>query len=251
MHNADVERLFDNLPKGVRIPVEINYTPVIERVDPLTFERYLEVYYDIYKRVTDWPGLLQQSAARLGFEAPGWMSVPTSRPFTDSMIMAANPVIRNNNSLLTVGARILDGEYYIPRSVAELMLGEKLEDEVALVFSQEPYLEYVWAGNIEARTGRGFYYDPMHNALYFSTTRLISKSEFAGYHKVFVHPDFGPMVSAVDLHALTGLNGGPGILLGPSIYYTSEQLRELGLSSAWDPRSGELSLFPLAITVEP
>jgi lipoprotein-anchoring transpeptidase ErfK/SrfK len=246
MHNADVERLYDNLPNGVRIPVEIRYEPIVGHLDPLTDEPYLMVYYDVYGRFPDWAAHLEYSAQKFGFTAPPWFPFITGSPFSGGIIVSEHPAVMNNGTLLTVGARIVGEEYYLPRVTAELMLGENLPDNrVVPALAGENGLEYVSTGVVEAVTGRRLYYDRMLNVLHFSVTRLTYRGEFMGYNTLFVHPELGPMLQQQELARLIGPERAAqstGTRLGDHLYLQMSDLLKIGLVAKWNSFSGELAL---------
>lgn len=276
MHNAEVERLFDSLPNGKRIPVAIDYKPIAERVDPLTGEPYYEIFYDIYRRVKDWPEQLAAATVRIGAQLSSWVHTTSSQRFNDSIVVSQSPAIYNNGALVAVGAHQQDGQFFIPASIVEQMLGERyviydgnhylgssvLEPSSVIIVNNILYLNVEL---IRERTGKGHYYEPMLNMLQFSTSRLTFNGVVLSYNRVFVHPALGPMIAISDITDALGREavylsegrvdiGGvilKGEALGAFVYITTSELARLGIRVNWDPYSGELAVVTAAVVTEP
>lgn len=276
MHNAQVEKLFDALPNGKRIPVTIKYAPLAERIDALTGEVYYEVYHDIYRRVKDWPGHLAAAAGRIGAQLSQWMQSTSNQKFTGSLLVSSSPAIYNNGVLIAVGAHQQDGQFFIPAAIVEQILGERyvvvdgnrylgssfLDPEMVLVVNDMFYLN---AAIVRERTGKGHYYEPMLNMLQFSNTRLTVDGEVVSYNGVFVHPTLGAMIAISDLTEALNLElidltqgrvdvGGTilkGEQIGSFIYMTTSELARLGVGVHWSPQSGELAVVTTTVVTEP
>jgi|GEM_PF-1085149 len=278
MHNAEVERLFEVLPSGKRIPVTINYAPLAERIDALTGEPYYEVYYDVYSRTKDkdWPEQLEAATGRIGTQLGQWVQSTLSQRFNDSILISKSPAIYNNGALIAVGAHQQDGQFFVPASIVEQMLGERyvifndahylgssaIEPEAVVIVNDMFYLS---SEIIRQRTGKGHYYEPMLNMLQFSTSRLTVNGVVVSYNRVFVHPTLGAMIAISDLTDALGLVpaylpqgrvdvGGiilTGEPLGSFVYVTTSELARLDIRVHWNPRSGELAVVTAGVVLQP
>lgn len=276
MRNEEVERLFDVLPNGLRIPVTILYEPVAERKDPLTGETYFEIFHDIYQRIRDWPARLVGAAQSVGALAPKWLHEAVQQRFTGAYILSRAPVIQNNGVVLAVGAVRVGTEFYLPLPVMERLLGElyKVVDGVGylgltplgpddiLVHNNQSYLR---GSLVQERTGRGYYFEGPQNAIQFSISRLVVNGVTLGFNSVFVHPELGPMVPMQEVapHLMLAPdylpNGrvrvGSRVLSGQSFgaitYMSIQELARLGLSINWDGAGGVLWINPAVIVTNP
>ena len=267
MHNSEVAKLYDALPNGKRIPVTINYAPLLERADPLTGELYYEVFYDVYRRIKDWPDQLALAAARIGAQLSQWVQSTSNQRFKDSLLVTRSPAIYNNGAFIAVGAHQAEGQFFIPAVIVEQLLGERyvvfdevhylgssvLEPTAVVVVNEMPYLD---VKVIRERTGKGPYYEPMLNMLQFSTSRLTVNGMVVNYNRVFVHPNLGAMIAISDLTDALGLEpvylaqgrvdvGGvilKGEALGAFVYVNTSELSRLGIQVQWNPQSGELAV---------
>ncbi|MDP3486747.1 MAG: L,D-transpeptidase family protein, partial [Bacillota bacterium] len=276
MHNSEVEKLFEALPSGRRIPVTINYAPLVERVDTLTGEPYYEVFYDVYRRIKDWSVQLAAFAGRIGAQLSPWAQSIQSQRFNDSILISKSPSIYNNGALIAVGAYQEDGQFFIPASIVEQMLGERYS-----IFGETHYLGssmlkpdnvrvvndmfYINAEIIREHTGKGHYYEPMLNMLQFSTSRLTVDGVIVSYNRVFIHPAQGAMLAISDLtevldRDLVYLSQGRvnvggvtlrGEPLGAFVYMTTSELARLGIRVNWNPQSGELVVVTAPVVTEP
>lgn len=276
MRNEDVERLFDILPNGQRIPVTILYEPMAERRDPITGEVYYEIFHDVYRRIKDWSAKLTSAAQTVGATVPQWLQSAVQQRFSGSYILSGVPVIQNNGVLLAVGAVRVENEFYLPLPVVERLLGElyKIIDGVAylgltplhardtLVYNEQVYLR---GGLVQERAGRGYYYEGPQNTIEFSVCKLVVNGAMLGFNSVFLHPQLGPMVPMQEVVPHLGLTveykpdgkvqvgsvtlNGQGF--GEITYMSIQELSRLKLSIAWDPAGGVLWINPAEIVTNP
>lgn len=267
VRNPDIERLFEALPSGVRIPVTINYMPIAKRVDALTNEIYYELFYDVYKRIKDWPGSVQAAADSIGATINPWLNAELSQRFSGSRLLTNNAGIYNNGQLLAIGAIKHGEQFFVPSSIVEEILGLRhvffydnhylgafiLEPEHVISINDFFYMD---AEVVRELTGKGYYYEPMLNSLEFSITRLMVDGALVGYNRVFLHPTRGPLVPLDDLAHALGLNvsrtdSGKALVdgvmvetesLGDYNYLPLSSLEQLGLRVSWNSRSGEVAV---------
>ncbi|MBS3873306.1 MAG: L,D-transpeptidase family protein [Dethiobacter sp.] len=267
MRNADVERLFDALPSGRRVPVTILYEPWREYRDLVSLEPYIEVFFDVYRRVPDWSAGLTAAAARINAPISRWQLEALLQRFTGSHILSHSPLVHNNNTLVMVGARHVEGEFYLPPRVVEQMLGVEYRAVYGEHFLGEWRLKerdiyhketgvLVSARVISEIAGRAYFFDELRNTLEFSVTRLAVQGNFLGYNRVLLHHDAGPMVAVADVAPHLGLAvqgaqegrvrvGGlelVGLSFGEQTFVCLRELRRLPLNAEWDPRSGLLAI---------
>lgn len=232
MRNSDIERLFGRLPRGRRVPVTILYEPIRELIDSTTGEAFLEVNFDVYRRIPDWNSALSAAAARVAIPLNRWLEQLLQQPFAGSHILSGNPSVQNNHALVAVGALNIDGQFFLPMQAMERMLGVSYQHRNGEHFLGErrliaAELQQVGAGVflaarlIEEVAGRGYFFDALRNTLDLSVSRLVVDGTFVGYNNIFWHSEHGPMVemaalgSSLRLVFTLGANGG--IHVGGSI----------------------------------
>lgn len=265
MHNRDVERLFDALPDGVRIPVTISYEPIVMRTDPVTLEPFLEVFHDVYGRMRDKSQQLDGVAAQIGAVVPGWLRMSLREPFAGSFVLSHLPRVENNGRLVAVGALKRENGLFLPLAVMEQLLGEKYTESGGeaflgrlplapldvVAYNQQLFLR---GGLVAAMTGRGYFYDELQNAVQLSSTRLVVNGGTVAFNSVFVHPELGPLANVDDLAQGLGvalsdvspdhvLLGGQRLAvhrLGTLTFVTLPELRRVAPHSTWDLASGAL-----------
>ncbi len=215
------------LPDGERIPVTILYEPVVRRTDAITLEPFIEVFHDVYGRMRDKTQHLDDVAAQIGAVVPGWLRLSLREPFRGSFIVSNRPRVENNGQVVAIGALESDNGLFLPLAVMERLLGEKYAESEGqarlgglqlapadvLVYNAQLFLR---GGLIAAKTGRGYFYDELQNAVQLALTRLVVNGTTVAYNSVFVHPELGPLVSADDLARALGAtlrNVSPGIVL--------------------------------------
>lgn len=276
MLNSDVERLYDNLPSGKRIAVTINYEPLAERVDALTGEIYHQVFYDVYRRLSNWPDALAAVVARTGAQVTPWMQSIMQEKFVGSYLLSKSPGIENNGKILGVGAKRVDNTFFIPTRVLEQLLGEVVTSHEGVYYLgeralssaeiiEEPNILYCDIALIKEITGKGHYYEPFVNLVQFSITRLVMDGSIRSYNRVFLHETLGPMITAGDIGEVVGAEvtyleqgrvviGGiilQGETFGRWAYIPAPELHKLGFTYSWSPASGELALTSAQVVIEP
>jgi len=267
MRKADVEQLFDILPNGKRIPVVINYSPIIEQHDPITNETYYKFVYDVYRRIKDYPAAVANAAKSIGANVYNWLSETLNQHFNGSYLLSSNPAIYNNGELLVVGALKLDNGFFIPSVIAERLTGLNyaIQDDIHYLgptrIEPESVVEhnnmfYLHADLLKEYTGRSPYYEPMLNSLEFGITRLTIDGNIISYGRVLVHPTMEVLVPVQDVCAVLGLEitasslgrveigetGLTGEQFGELLYVSPAELKKLGLMVTWHRGSGELAL---------
>jgi hypothetical protein len=267
MHNRDVERLFDMLPDGVRIPVTILYEPVVKRSDMITGAPFIEVFYDVYGRMRDKASHVDEVAAQIGTTVPSWLRLSLSEPFAGSFVISHYPRVENNGQIVAVGALRNDNELFLPLPIVERLLGVTytqsggeaflgglpLTPRDAAIYNQQIFLR---GSLIAAITGRGYFYDELQNAVQLSVTRLVVNGSTVSFNSVFVHPELGPLVNADDLARGLGLAlstfspsqvllGGHRLAsqtLGTETFITLPELRRIAPRATWDLAGGVLTV---------
>jgi len=267
MHNRDVERLFDMLPNGVRIPVTILYEPVVKRSDMITGAPFIEVFHDVYGRMRDKASHVDEAASQIGASVPSWLRLSLREPFAGSFVLSHYPRVENNGQIVAVGALRSDNELFLPLPIVERLLGVTyteaggeaflgglpLTPRDAVFYNQQIFLR---GSLIAAITGRGYFYDELQNAVQLSVTRLVVNGSTVSFNSVFVHPELGPLVNADDLARGLGLAlstlspsqvllGGHRLaiqMLGTQSFLALPELRRIAPRATWDLASGVLTV---------